>query len=110
MESKIVHSSGTNILFNRPEYIRKLKKIAEEVPDYYWNNSKNYYRDVVRLYECDPNRVLSKQKSNFEDKEFPPQGISIGPEYRKDDSICWRRASEIHKNVVFGKYVDPNDI
>ena len=50
MESKIMEDNGVRYLHNRPSYIRKLKKIAEEVADSCWDNSKNYYTDVAKLY------------------------------------------------------------
>ena len=53
-ESKVIPEGGRRLFFNRPSYIRKLKKIAEEVENSLWDNSRNYYTDVVKLYECNP--------------------------------------------------------
>lgn len=97
--------------FNRPAYIRKLKKIAENFDFDTKNANRYFYVDVVRPDECLRSNVLQKETNEFVDREFPPNNISVGPEYRKNQEVSWKRASQYFGNkVAFGKYVDPNDI
>lgn len=95
--------------YNRPAYIRKLKKIAENF-DFEEINQKNHtYYEIVRPFECDRSRVQVLEKLNaggdsFSDKEFPANSFSIGKRYWKQPTE-WKRASELCNRASFGKYV-----
>lgn len=66
-------------LFNRPSYLRKLKKVAQDFNYKEVNLTKHRYKDVVKLNESVPEKALSQECRDFVDKEFPPEGISVGP-------------------------------
>ena len=47
---------------NRPVYIRKLKKIAEDF-SYDGSNQRNHsYQDIVRPFDCDRTRVQALER------------------------------------------------
>lgn len=95
--------------YNRPSYIKKLKKVAEDFK-YHAENSKMHFAiDVVRPAECIREIIRRGNTPDFVDSEFPPENPSIGFEYRMD-WILWKKPREVFKMPVFGKYIDPNDI
>jgi hypothetical protein len=71
-------------LFNRPSYIRKLKKIAEDF-DFIRENQENHrFLEVLRPSECIRAIVKKQNYPNFQDHEFPPNWSSIGKEAKSD--------------------------
>lgn len=97
------------LIYNRPGYIRKLKKIAEDYNFHNENVKEHAAYDVVRPIECLRDPVFRLNSPGYEDYEFPSESVSIGHEYRSE-LVIFKKGGEVYKNAVFGKYIDPNDI
>lgn len=96
-------------VFNRPQYIRKLKKIAEDFNFASENAQNHQLKDVLRPFECERGRMRRFNEEKFVDHEFPPTSFSLGAAFRNEPSN-WKKHEEFVKKSVFGRYVDPNDI
>jgi hypothetical protein len=99
----------SRLIFNKPSYFRKFKKIAEEFNFVNENANNHSAVDIVRPFECDRNRVKKQSEPDFYDYEFPPTSYSLGYSL-KSTPTEWKRHNELVKSSILGKYIDPNDI
>ena len=58
-------------IFNKPAYIRKLKKIAEDFDYKVQNSSRIFVTDVLRPIECDRHMMGKFRSPDFKDVQFP---------------------------------------
>lgn len=94
---------------NRPGYLRKLKKVAEDFKFAEENAALHTAVDVVRPAETDRNKQKKLNDFDFKDFEFPAASVSLGRDHKEKVSV-WKRPNELAKVVNFGKYIDPNDL
>lgn len=95
--------------FNKPGFLRKGKKVAEDFNFASENVAQNSAVDVVKPFETDRSRQQKLNDYDFKDYEFPAHSSSLGNDYCKKESV-WKHPKDIARVVNFGKYIDPNDL
>jgi hypothetical protein len=103
-------------VFNRPLYIRKLKKIAENFDYRSRNERSTHFENVLRIAECYYSEIKKLNTSDFTDVEFPANYIAFVDNVKErkighfNDYNNWKKPREIFRAPAVGKYIDPNDI
>lgn len=103
-----IHGFGNKNKFNKPGYLRKGKKVAENFKFAEENVTLHSAVDVVRPFQVDRTRQQKLNDFDFQDYEFPPAPLILGAG-QKDKTITWKKPKDIARVVNFGKYIDPND-
>jgi hypothetical protein len=85
-----VYEISVKLSYNKPAYLRKLKKIAEDFKFAEENTTKNTADGVVRLVETDRYRMRKLNDYDFKDYEFPAKSLSLGLAY-KNKATIWKR-------------------
>ena len=76
--------------FNKPGFLRKGKKVAEDFSFATENVAQNTAVDVVKPYETDRSKQQKLNNYDFKDYEFPSVSSSLGVEHRDKESV-WKQ-------------------
>jgi hypothetical protein len=85
-----LHPVGFKNQFNKPGYVRKLKKVAEDFKFSDENATLHSAVDVVRPFETDRGRQRKLNDYDFKDYEFPSITASLGSG-NQDKPTVWKK-------------------
>ena len=109
VQVEVFQGYGKRNKHNKPGFLRKGKKVAENFKFAEENINQHSAIDVVRPFETDRTRQRKLNDFNFQDFEFPAKSICLGSEWKDKESV-WKQPKEVARVVNFGKYIDPNDL